>query len=149
MSCSGLLSGEKLHIHVAGLHYKFMSSNLSWALKGFSSAPFPFSIQAVPNLYYFPQGSYQFPASLTLSRWPNLPLPWDNRCLWASTTSTSVLTSPVSSIFTPLLPRHASLRQEVSLLIWSLSKWFRKYLLSAYCIPGHSWVQAYLQTTIL
>lgn len=50
-----------------------MSSNLNWALKGFSSTPFPFSITAVPNLYHFPQGSNQLPASPALSRWLNLP----------------------------------------------------------------------------
>lgn len=58
----------KLHIHAAGLHYKFMSSNLIGGLKDFSSA--------LPNSYsepyHFPQGFYQFPASIALSRWPNL-----------------------------------------------------------------------------
>lgn len=88
-----------------------MSSLLSWALKGFSSTPFLFSATAVPNLYHLPQGSYQIPVSPALSRQPNLLPSPTKQVPMSSTTSASVLTSPVSSIVMPPLPLHSSLRK--------------------------------------
>lgn len=65
----------KLHIHAAGLYYKFMSSNLIRSLKDFSS-PLPNSYS---EPHHFPQRVYQLSASIALSRWPNLLPHWENR----------------------------------------------------------------------